>query len=141
MKFPDSCFLFEDPDTLATTPMIMFEAGFSEKYQDLLEDARDWLLYTRGKVRLVVLLEIQADLPLKRAYQKTKQSKERIRKLLTKYGNAKGKEIHDVAEDSDPTLHPIPTYTTALKNRGLGGTYNGVPRALESWAKRSMSAW
>ena len=75
MKYPDACFLFEDPETLQTTPMVMFEAGFSEKYPDLLGDTRDWLLYTCGKVRLVVLLEIQEDLSLKRAYQKKKQIK------------------------------------------------------------------
>jgi hypothetical protein len=81
--------------------MVMFEAGFSEKYPDLLEDTRDWLLYMypRGKVRLVVLLEIQEDLSLKRAYQKTKQSKERVKKLLIKYGNDKGKKLLDMAED------------------------------------------
>jgi hypothetical protein len=99
MKYPDACFLFEDPETHQTTPMVVFEAGFSEKYPDLIADARDWLLYTRGKVRLVILLEIQEDLSLKRAYQKTKQSKERVKNLLVKYANDKGKEHLDMGEE------------------------------------------
>jgi len=78
---------------------VVFEAGFSEKYPDLIADARDWLLYTRGKVRLVILLEIQEDLSLKRAYQKTKQSKERVKNLLVKYANDKGKEHLDMGEE------------------------------------------
>ena len=37
MKYPDACFLFEDPETLQTTPMVIFD---SEKYPDLLGDTR-----------------------------------------------------------------------------------------------------
>ena len=55
MEFPtDARFDFGDPDTFSIAPMIIFEAGFSEKYDDLLGDSHDWLSYTRGKVRLVI---------------------------------------------------------------------------------------
>jgi hypothetical protein len=99
LKFPDARFDFEDPDTFSTAPTIVFEASFSKKYDDLLGDAHDWLSYTRGKVRLVVRLQIQEDVPTRKAYQESKKSRERVEGLLKKYGNARGREIRDMAED------------------------------------------
>ena len=61
--------------------------------------AHDWLSYSRGRVRLVILLQIHEDVPTKKAYQKSKRSRERVEGLLREYGNAKCREIRDMAED------------------------------------------
>jgi hypothetical protein len=106
----------------------------------LLGDTRDWLLYTRGQVRLVVLLEIQEDLSLKRAYQKTKQSKERVKKLLMKYGNDKGRKHLDMAEDyfceenSDPTLPSDTDLYDSIEDQIISEDWVGpITAHLELW--------
>lgn len=39
-KYPDASILFEDPESLDTTPTIIFEVGFRESHQDLLSDMK-----------------------------------------------------------------------------------------------------
>ncbi|KAI5781617.1 hypothetical protein DFH27DRAFT_656706 [Peziza echinospora] len=48
----------ELPSTHAC-PHIVFEVGYSQRYRDLLADARDWLLSTQGHIKLVILISIK----------------------------------------------------------------------------------
>jgi len=100
-KFPDAAILFgdEESEPLAS---VVFEAGFTESYDDLVSDAAQWLQKSGGEVRLVILVNIKEDVQSRKASQKSSEARKRIRELLTEFGNAKAKNREGIDhEDSD----------------------------------------
>lgn len=49
-KFSDACYLFQDTNSTTTSvPTVVFEVGFSESYEDLLSDMRQWRTTSQGR--------------------------------------------------------------------------------------------
>ena len=100
-KYPDTAIVFGDPesDPLAS---VVFEAGFTESYDDLVGDAKQWLQKSSREVRLVILVNIEEDAQVRRAKQKSNAARKRTRQLLTQFGTAKAKDREGIDhEDSD----------------------------------------
>lgn len=65
-KEPDAAFEYVDrrPNATATTmttgicPRIVFEVAFSQTYESVLEDARQWLVRSDGWVKLCIIIKI-----------------------------------------------------------------------------------
>lgn len=65
-KQPDAAFEYVDrrPNATATTvtteicPRVVFEVAFSQTYQSVLEDARQWLVRSHGWVKLCIIIKI-----------------------------------------------------------------------------------
>lgn len=99
-KFPDACFIYENPDTLETIPTVIFEVGFTESYVDLISDMRQWLIKSKD-VLLVVLVDVKENHTVHKARRNTPECEQRINKLLKEFGNSKGKAILDQDEEYD----------------------------------------
>jgi hypothetical protein len=100
-KFPDAAILFGDEES-EPLPSVVFEAGFTESYDDLISDAAQWLQKSCGKVRLVILVNIEEDVRSRRARERSSEARKRIRELTIKFGNAKGKDREGIDHgDSD----------------------------------------
>lgn len=62
-KVPDAAFKYTDrrPNTSSATggcPRVVFEVAVSQTYESVLEDARQWLVRTNGKVVLCIVVKI-----------------------------------------------------------------------------------
>lgn len=62
-KVPDAAFGYIDrrPNAASTTagcPRVLFEVAFSQSYESVLEDARQWLVRSAGKVVLCIIIKI-----------------------------------------------------------------------------------
>lgn len=59
-KEPDGAFKFFDRRTPIgdACPRVVFEVAFSQTYESVLEDARQWLVRTHGNVKLCVIVKI-----------------------------------------------------------------------------------
>ena len=100
-KYPDAVILFGDPESVPL-PSVVFEVGFTESYDDLVKDAAQWLQRSGGKVRLVILVNIEEDVRSRKARQRSSETQRRIRELIIKFGNAKAKEREGIDHgDSD----------------------------------------
>jgi len=100
-KFPDAAILFGDEES-DPLPSVVFEAGFTESYDDLVGDAAQWLQKSHGKVRLVILVNIEEDVRSRRVRERSSEARKRIRELLTEFGTAKAKDREGIDhEDSD----------------------------------------
>lgn len=94
LKHPDGMVERLDPSSRLYIPAIAIEIGFSQKYDDLLLDMDQWLLKT-DSVNAVILIDIKET--KKPTPQGSKgESRERLRVLLEKYGNAQAKEMYDM---------------------------------------------
>lgn len=67
-KQPDAAYYFTDKTTSPwrrdAFPRVVFEIGFSQKYETLLEDAKHWLVRAQGFVKVVVIVNlIEGPLP------------------------------------------------------------------------------
>ena len=100
-KYPDATIVFGDAES-GLLPSVVFEAGFTEGYDDLVGDAEQWLQKSGGEVRLVILVNIEEDAQIRRAKQKSTAARKRTRRLLTKFGTAKAKDREGIDHgDSD----------------------------------------
>ncbi|PLB36136.1 uncharacterized protein BDW47DRAFT_109175 [Aspergillus candidus] len=81
-------------------PRVVFEVGVSEKYLDLLDDARQWLLRSHGRVGLVVIIKITEDLEGLRAHQQSITFKSTLQSLVSKYGDDTAVRSFDVQSDA-----------------------------------------
>ncbi|KAL2846446.1 hypothetical protein BJY01DRAFT_175228 [Aspergillus pseudoustus] len=86
-KRPDALVVFGNPVFEQVIPTIVVEVGFSESYQDLINDTRQWLTKTETPLALVILVKIEENtIPL----QHRKSSPgfaSTFRRLLLKYGD------------------------------------------------------
>ncbi|BCS29410.1 uncharacterized protein APUU_70980S [Aspergillus puulaauensis] len=94
-KYPDLSIVFRADQPI---PVVVFETGFSEAYDDLKNDATQWLQRSGGKVRLVILVKIEEDLKTRRSLQKDPASRKRIRQLVREFGTDIVKEKHGLDE-------------------------------------------
>ncbi|KAE8377304.1 hypothetical protein BDV26DRAFT_281932 [Aspergillus bertholletiae] len=93
-KSPDQAFVFLDPQTYRRYPTVIFEAGFSETYEDLIIDMKRWLLFSCGRVQLVILVDINEDKKPLLKQQRSCSFKHRAAKILKDFGNELGKSKH-----------------------------------------------
>jgi hypothetical protein len=100
-KYPDAAIAFGALGS-KFLPSVVFEVGFAESYDDLVSDAAQWLQRSGGMVRLAIIVTIKEDVQDLRARQKSSAVKRRIRGLVVRFGNAKGKDQEKVDHgDSD----------------------------------------
>ena len=99
-KIPDCCFAFEDPATGDVLPTVVFEAAFSEKYDDLLGDMRQWLCKTND-VQVVVVVNIEEDHNDKKAHWETEGCKDRVKDLQRRFGNGRSRAKHAPEDSGD----------------------------------------
>jgi hypothetical protein len=88
-KEPDGAITFGDlegPDDVLW-PVVVAEVGFSQQYNSLLQDARQWLLRAEMPPTIVMLLKIQENLPGLRMRKLTPDYSVRLQNLLRKYGD------------------------------------------------------
>jgi hypothetical protein len=101
-KFPDAIITFGDIDS-EPRPSIIFEVGFTERYDDLVSDAWQWLTKSKGKVRLVVLVDVKEDIQSRTARKKSNKARRRIKALMKRFGNAQAKDRSGIDYDADAT--------------------------------------
>ncbi|KAE8398820.1 hypothetical protein BDV37DRAFT_275758 [Aspergillus pseudonomiae] len=93
-KSPDLSFLFSDLRTYRRYRTVIFESAFSETYDDLILDMKQWLLHGRGQVQLVILADFNEDKKQLRNHQKTNAFRTRAAKILKDFGNPLGQSKH-----------------------------------------------
>ncbi|KAE8369754.1 hypothetical protein BDV27DRAFT_152833 [Aspergillus caelatus] len=108
IKYPEITILFRELDG-RSLPRVVFEVGFNESYDDLQNDARQWLIRSRGLVRLVLLVRIDEDVRQLQVYRNTSCFRSRVNELVAKYGNDLGKIRAGIecegSEDSDAEMY------------------------------------
>jgi hypothetical protein len=92
-KTPDAVINFGDQRSRAN-PSLVFEVGFTEGYEDLRSDVRQWLEKAGKKVQAVVLVDIQEDRVALRNHVRAKEVQARIADLLLRFGTEKAKDTH-----------------------------------------------
>jgi hypothetical protein len=88
-KEPDVAIVFGDlegPDN-ALWPVVVAEVGFSQPYNSLLIDARQWLLKADMPPNLVMLLKINEDTAGLRKRKTTDDYAVRVKNLLRRYAD------------------------------------------------------
>ncbi|GAB1197968.1 hypothetical protein APSETT444_007274 [Aspergillus pseudonomiae] len=93
-KSPDLSFLFSDLRTYRRYRTVIFESAFSETYDDLILDMKQWLLHGRGQVQLVILADFNEDKKQLRNHQKTNAFRTHAAKILKDFGNPLGQSKH-----------------------------------------------
>ena len=108
-KFPDATIAFGAERSIKLKSVV-FEVGFSENYTDLVSDAKQGLERSGGKIRLVILVNIEEDKKSLKARLNSNEAKTRIRDLVARFGNAEGKrregidEVSEVEPDVEPDV-------------------------------------
>lgn len=131
-KYPDTSIAFRADQLL---PMVVFETGFAERYEDLRNDASQWLLRSGGKVRLVVLFKIDEDQRVLQSSQKSHDTRRRLRKLVRDYGNdfvktKYGIESHD---DNGADISDAELYDNIRVHIELSDWMGPITARLELW--------
>jgi sulfite reductase beta subunit-like hemoprotein len=80
---------------------VVFEVGFSESYEDLLSDAKQWLIKSSEEVTIAVIIKIQEDKSARREARKTSESQERLRQLVDEFGNKEARLRDGIDSQSD----------------------------------------
>jgi hypothetical protein len=101
-KFPDAAITFGAIGS-ALLPSVIVEVGFTESYADLRSDALQWLTKSQGRVRLVVLVDIKEDIQSLMARNKSDKTRDRVKALTKRFGNAKAKNRDGIDYSSDET--------------------------------------
>ncbi|OKL60532.1 hypothetical protein UA08_04305 [Talaromyces atroroseus] len=130
-KFPDLEIAFKRPRGKAIQTVI-FEVGVTEGYQDLVSDAKQWLLKACHEVNLVVIIDIKEDIRARKRTRESAESKKRIRELVAKYGNGQAQNKHNM--DSEDGLEGSETHTIS-ENGERDGTYEQIQSEIdiEDW--------
>ncbi|KAA8894635.1 hypothetical protein FN846DRAFT_912676 [Sphaerosporella brunnea] len=68
---------------------VVFEVGFAESYEELVEDAFQWLLMEPG-VQLVVLIKVHED---RTSCTSTPESQQRIEEYIWRFGNRRARTL------------------------------------------------
>ncbi|KAL4921328.1 hypothetical protein BDW62DRAFT_174473 [Aspergillus aurantiobrunneus] len=82
-KYPDLAITYRGEHR---TPVVVCESGFSESYDDLKNEAVQWLVRSGGQVQLVLLVDIKEDGKGKVSCQKTPAAQQRLRQLIRTFG-------------------------------------------------------
>ncbi|KAA8912202.1 hypothetical protein FN846DRAFT_996545 [Sphaerosporella brunnea] len=136
-KTPDAGFYVQQgsDDSL---PRVVCEIGFSESYDDLLDDAYQWLLKAPD-VQLVILVKVDEDSKTLAARQKSRQNE--IEQLVWQFGNRlarsklktrpdlrRKRKADDSNSDSDTAL-----YRTIADNISYSDWVGPLTAYLEFW--------
>ena len=96
-KYSDASIAFGLPGQ-GQRQTVVFEVGLSEKEEDLIADAQQWLLCTGGETKLVVVINVKED---RKSLQQCRRALLTIRRrneLVQEYGNTKAKSENIVPE-------------------------------------------
>jgi len=84
-----------------TIPRVVIEVGFSQPYDDLVNDVTEWLDRDR-RIGAAIFINIDEDTQILRNIQASEGFHSRTQALLDKYGNAAGRNKHGLSvSDSD----------------------------------------
>ncbi|KAJ9214273.1 hypothetical protein DTO166G4_4118 [Paecilomyces variotii] len=129
-KYPDISIAFRDEQLV---PMIVFETGFAEQYEDLRNDAYQWLLRSGGKVRLVVLVDINEDKRVLQSCQESQDARQRLRKLVRDYGNDFVKNKHGIKSYDDTDTSDAELYDNIRAHIIPSDWMGPITARLELW--------
>ncbi|OGM47375.1 hypothetical protein ABOM_003812 [Aspergillus bombycis] len=93
-KSPDLSFTFWDPRACRRYRTVMFESAFSETYDDLIRDMKQWLLHGRGQVQLVILADCNEDKKQLLNHQKSDSFRACAAKIVKGFGDPRGQSKH-----------------------------------------------
>jgi hypothetical protein len=99
-KTPDLAIYFKKPRERLLT--VVFEVGFAETYADLLGDAKQWLVRKSDEVNIAVIIDIKEDKQALLKVEMTPESQERLRRLVTEFGNEEARLRDGI--DSQPDV-------------------------------------
>jgi hypothetical protein len=131
-KFPDTAILFGDPES-EPLPSVVFEAGFTESYDDLVSEAAQWLQKSRGKVRLVILVNIEEDVQSRKARQRSSEARKRKHEFLVKFGNAKAKDREGIDHGDSDVESDEEFYDNARSTIVVEDWVGPISATLEVW--------
>ncbi|KAJ9324853.1 hypothetical protein DTO027B5_3288 [Paecilomyces variotii] len=130
-KFPDAAILYGSLNSVPI-PSVVFEVGFSESYNDLLNDAKQWLSRS-STVRLVILVDITEDVRIRRGRQDTDEVKKRIKDLLVKFGTTIAREKEGIELDDCETLSTPDLYDEIQSQIVAEDWVGPIQATLEQW--------
>ncbi|KAL2815609.1 hypothetical protein BDW59DRAFT_166756 [Aspergillus cavernicola] len=107
-KYPDALLMFGERPDAFKIPRIVFEVGFTETYDDLLNDMRQWFENAVSPVAVVVLVKIEEDLRELRKHRRSDGVRSEPRRLLIDYGDELAHSKHGIELDCDFSGSPIP---------------------------------
>lgn len=110
-KQPDLAFSFDNG--IDDLWVVIVEAGFTENYEDLVSDAKQWLVECED-VNIVVIIDIKE----KKAAGNSQESIDRKRMLVTKYGNDEAHNRDNIEDDQRPPLDSD-SDTESVSNRDI----------------------
>jgi len=131
-KFPDAAILFEDEES-EPLASVVFEAGFTESYDDLVSDAAQWLQKSCGEVKLVILVNIEEDIRRQRIGQRSSEVRKRIRELTIKFENAKAKDREGIDHEDSDVESDEELYKDARSATVVEDWVGPISAALEVW--------
>ncbi|GFF84011.1 hypothetical protein IFM53868_04002 [Aspergillus udagawae] len=133
-KIPDEAYVVTDPRTSMGFRTVAFEAAFSEAYDDLIRDMRQWLLHSDGQVQLVVLANIKEDKKALAMQQKSDAFRDRAARLLEEFGNSLGRINHaDILERLTEACAQQESQATEIYERRphVGGIRDRISRHVQ----------
>lgn len=98
-KFPDAAIVFGAADE-PQVPTAVFEVEFTEAYDDLQNDAAQWLK-SLPSVQLVVMIDIREDVKTLRKIRSKETVLNRLHDLVKQFGNWTSDDEHDSGSESD----------------------------------------
>lgn len=126
---PDAAFGYIDrrPGAASITagcPRVVFEIAVSQTYESLLEDARQWLVRSKGLVVLCIIIKI---------YEEKRASLDGVRSELDKDRRDDHHPVHDSAEAASPAA---PSSSSPSDNDFMAST-EGRNQFLDSTSEHS----
>ncbi|CEL02792.1 hypothetical protein ASPCAL03955 [Aspergillus calidoustus] len=87
-KCPDSAVVFGNKRVEPLIPTVVVEVGFSQSYEDLVLDARQWLLRSTRPPNVVILVKIEEGIASLRSHKCTIAYQSRLKTLLLQHCDA-----------------------------------------------------
>lgn len=86
-------------------PLVVSEVGFSETYDDLRNDAHQWLSRSSGRVRLVILIKIEEGTRLLEVHRRKQESLPSFQKYGNDLGKLRAGIKSETSEESDTEVY------------------------------------
>lgn len=131
-RTPDVALFYLSEETMEDLCRIVFETGLTESYEDLANDAHQWLTSSQGQVQLVVIVKIIEDLAGLNKHQKGPMFREEVRRLVAKYGNEQSAAEHGIQLDRVVVDDEFPTSGFA-KEIKTSDWFGSISVFMELW--------
>lgn len=130
-KTPDLAIYFRTPSGKKLLT-VAFEVGFSETYEDLLSDAKQWLVKKSNQVNIAIIINIKEDKAARHQVQKTPKSQKRLRELLIEFGSEEARLRDGI--DSQPDVNSSDELFSEIEsNINVDDWIGPLTASLEIW--------